>query len=250
MAQLVQRLASRLLHRSHRLQGRLRVLGGHGLGRARLHRHQAHPVGDHVVQLARDAGPLLDHDPSGLGGLLQQQLGGALLAKLDPAPDVPRYEHDNTSEDGLPPRGRVVEEVDADLGDGHGDAQVAPAAVAGVPPHAVQGDDRHPAELRVVASERHRPRDQRHAEHGQGRPSAPVQGRAGHGVGQQGGDGDVADGADDDRVAGSVHQEHHREEDGDRQDGVRGAGPAGEGAPEPARGVPERRPGGLRRPVH
>ena len=148
VAQLVQRLASGLLHRRHRPQGALGVLGGHGLGRARLHRHQAHPVGDHVVQLARDAGPLLDHDPAGLGGLFLQQLGGALAAQPETAPDVPGHEHDDGAEDGLPPRGRVVEEVDADHGDGRGDAHLAPAAVGGVPPHAVQGDDRHPAERR------------------------------------------------------------------------------------------------------
>ena len=80
MAQLVQGLASGLLHRAHRLKGGLGVLGGHGLGRARLHRHDADPVGDHVVQLAGDAGPFLGHDPAGLGGLLPLQLGGALGA--------------------------------------------------------------------------------------------------------------------------------------------------------------------------
>jgi hypothetical protein len=69
VAQLVQRLASRLLHRCHRLQGALGVLGGHGFGRAGLDGHEADPVGDHVVQLAGDAGPFLDHDPAGLGGL-------------------------------------------------------------------------------------------------------------------------------------------------------------------------------------
>ena len=166
VAQLVQRLASRLLHRSHRLQGALRVLGGHGLGRARLHRHQAHPVGDHVVQLARDAGPLLGHDPAGLGGLFPQQLVGALLAQPEPAPDVPRHEHDDAAEDGLPPRGRVVEEIDADHGDGRGDAHLAPPVLGGVPPRAVQGDDRHPAEsasscLRASAPRRPAPRPAR-----------------------------------------------------------------------------------------
>ena len=105
MAQLVEGLASRLLHRAHRPQGALGVLGGDGLGRARLHRHEAHPVGDHVVQLAGDAGPLLDHDPAGLGGLFPPQLGGALLAEPHPAADVPGHEHDDGPEDGLPPRG-------------------------------------------------------------------------------------------------------------------------------------------------
>jgi hypothetical protein len=114
-------------------------------------------VGDHVVELARDAGPLLDHDPAGLGGLFPQQLGGALPAQPETAPDVPRHEHDDAAEDGLPPRRRSGEDVEADHDDGRGDAHVAPAAVAGVQPHAVQGDDRNPADVRVAASERHGP---------------------------------------------------------------------------------------------
>ena len=252
VAQLVQRLASGLLHRRHRPQGALGVLGGDGLGRARLHRHEAHPVGDHVVQLARDAGPLLDHDPARLGGLFPLQLGGALAAQPEPAPDVPGHEHDDGAEGCLPPRGRVGEAVDEDHGDGRGHAHLRPPVLGlgGVPARAVQGDDRHPAEVGVAAAERHRPGGHGHAEHGQGRAPAPVQRRAGHGEDQQGGDGDVADGADDDGVAGPVHQEHRHQEDHGREDGVRGAGPAGEGAPEPSRGVPERRSGGRGRAVH
>ena len=132
VAQLVQRLASGLLHRRHRPQGALGVLGGHGLGRARLHRHQAHPVGDHVVQLARDAGPLLDHDPAGLGGLFPQQLGGALAAQPETAPDVPGHEHDDGAEAASPHGAGSVRPSTMHHDDGRGDAHLRPPVLASV----------------------------------------------------------------------------------------------------------------------
>ena len=99
----------------------------------------------------------------------------------------------------------------------------------GVPPGCTGDDRRHPAEVGVAAPDGHGPGGHDHAHHGQGRPPTPVQRRAGHGEHQQDGDRDVADGADDQRVAGPVGHEHRPQEDRGRQDGVRGPEPAGEG---------------------
>jgi hypothetical protein len=114
------------------------------------------------------------------------------------------------------------------------DAELHQAVAGGVPAGAVQGDDRHPAEVRVAAADRQGPGDQGHGEHGQRCMPAPVQRRAGHGEDQQDRDRDVVDGADDERVARPVDHEHRRQEHGGRQGRVRGAGPAGEGALEPS----------------
>ena len=132
-------------------------------------------------------------------------------------PTYQGHEHGDAGEDGLPPRGRVGEAVDDDHDDGRVDAQVGPPVGGGVPPGAVQGDERHPAEVGVAAPDGHGPGGHDHAHHGQGRPPTPVQRRAGHGEHQQDGDRDVAEGADDQRIAGPVGHEHRPQEDRGRQ---------------------------------
>ncbi len=79
MAQLIERLASRLFHRFHRLQGTLRVAGSNGLGGACLHCHQAHPVGDNIMQLASDPGSLLGHRLTSCGRLFPFALRSTLI---------------------------------------------------------------------------------------------------------------------------------------------------------------------------
>ena len=74
MAQLAERLASRILHGFHRLHGALEVVGGNRLRGTGLHRHQAHAMGDHVVQLASDAGSLLGDRSAGFGRLFTFEL--------------------------------------------------------------------------------------------------------------------------------------------------------------------------------
>ena len=60
-AHLGQRLAAGLLDDEQRLAGALRVLVQQQPRRAALQGHDAHAVRDHVVQVARDPGPLLRH---------------------------------------------------------------------------------------------------------------------------------------------------------------------------------------------
>jgi hypothetical protein len=78
VTQLIERSASRLLHGFHRLQGAFRVIRNNGRGSAGLHSHQAHLVGDYVVQLACDTGSLLGHRPARFGRLFPFELYSAL----------------------------------------------------------------------------------------------------------------------------------------------------------------------------
>ena len=86
-AHLPQRRAGRGLDGGKRPLGRRRIVGGHHPPGAGVHRHHAHAVGDHVVQLAGDAQPLLGHRLAGqvVLGPLQLAVLGLQRLGVEPA---------------------------------------------------------------------------------------------------------------------------------------------------------------------
>ena len=107
-AHLAQRVAARRLDLARRLGRGVRVALDQAAGGAGLDDHHADAVGDDVVHLAGDPGPLLADRQPGL--LVAVALGpyGALLDHLDLVPPraaaVAEHPHGDEDQDGRPPR--------------------------------------------------------------------------------------------------------------------------------------------------
>ena len=82
MAKLGERGPPGVLDRAQRLAGSFGV-GQQRFARLGLHHHHADAVCDHVVQVARDAGPLLCRDGPGLRSAAALQFGGLRRQLLD-----------------------------------------------------------------------------------------------------------------------------------------------------------------------
>jgi hypothetical protein len=158
VAQLIERLASRRLHRVHRLRGGLRVVGGNRLGGACLHRHQAHPVGDDVVELACDPGSLLGNRSARFGRLFPFELGCTLAPDPEPPAGVPHEDRQEETRPDLRHRHRVAEGTDRHERERASQCDVAPPVVAGVAADAVQREHHGDPDRFGVAESRGRHR--------------------------------------------------------------------------------------------
>jgi hypothetical protein len=148
-AHLGQRLAAGLFDGQERIA--LSVLGGRQQSshRRRLHGHDTHAVGDHVVQLARDAGPLLgDGLPRvALSRLFQlrRPFFGCFGSRRAGAPGETGQPHDREQTGEHIVTRSVVGAVDDDDRDGHQDdhqAEAGPGPVGQVAEQVGRGHSR------------------------------------------------------------------------------------------------------------
>ena len=228
VAQLIECFAAGLFYCLHRLHRPLRVIARHGPGGAGLHRHHAHPMGDDVVQLTRDPGSLLGHHLAGLRRPLSFALCRALVTDLDAPADVPHQQHHEQPEPDLRCGHRVEERGGSDQRERASEPEVAPPLVGDVAADAVEGHDHGDPDVPRVAKSQHQGGcAQGHRKHAQRMRPPPVEGGAGHGVDDQGSERHVPELADGKGLIGSLERhEDDRQEDDDREGGVRGPRPA------------------------